>query len=184
MGLEHNEDENGGEVNTMLTSTRHRFFGAWLMLALALALLGRSTPALAATAAELDRDVDVALQKLFQETPTAKEFAGIASGILVFPSIIKARFIVGAQYGDGALRVKGKTEGYYNTVAASFGLQAGVQALGYALFFMTEKALKYLDTSGGWELGTAPSIVIVDQGIVRGLSTASVQVTCTRSSST
>ena len=65
--------------------------------------------------------------------------AGIAKGILVFPSIIKGGFIIGGQYGEGALRVGGKTTGYYRSVAASYGLQAGAQSFGYALFFLSNR---------------------------------------------
>ncbi len=78
------------------------------------------------------------------QTPKAKELGTATKGILVFPKIIKAGLLVGAQAGEGALRVKGKTAGYYNTVAASYGLQVGVQWFGYAMFFRTDKALGYL----------------------------------------
>jgi lipid-binding SYLF domain-containing protein len=93
----------------------------------------------------------------------AKALGEKAKGILVFPSILKAGFIVGGQGGNGALLKKGKTVGYYNTAAASFGLQAGVQDYGYAMFFMNDAALAYLDKSGGWEIGVGPSLVIVDK---------------------
>jgi lipid-binding SYLF domain-containing protein len=131
--------------------------------------------ALADSAAEINRDVDSALLKLYKKTPAAKELSKVAKGILVFPHIVKGGFIVGAQYGEGALREHGKTVGYYNTVAGSFGLQAGVQSFGYALFFLTDKALDYLKKSNGWELGTGPSIVIVDVGMARSLSTTTAK---------
>ena len=79
--------------------------------------------------------------------------------------------MVGGQYGEGALRKHGKTVAYYNTISASYGLQIGVQRYGYALFFMTNSALEYLDRSDGWELGTGPSVVIVDKGMAGGMST-------------
>jgi len=93
----------------------------------------------------------------------------------VFPSIVKAGFLFGAQYGEGALRERGKTVGYYNSAAASYGLQAGVQAFGYALFFMSDSAVRYLDKSGGFELGSGPSIVILDVGAARALTTTTLQ---------
>lgn len=126
---------------------------------------------LAASAAEINRDVNAALKTLFAKSPSAKTLSEKAKGILLFPSITKAGFIVGGQYGEGALRVGGKTVGYYSTVAASYGLQAGIQKFGYALFFMTDSALKYLDKSDGWEIGTGPSIVIVDVGAAKALTT-------------
>lgn len=128
------------------------------------------------TAAEIDRDVDFALQDLYESTPAARSLAKKAKGILVFPRIVKAGFMVGAQYGrGGALRVKGRTTGYYNSVSASYGMQAGVQAFGYALFFMNDEALNYLDRSEGWEIGVGPSIVVVDAGKAKTLTTTTAK---------
>ena len=102
--------------------------------------------------------------------------AAKAKAILVFPSITKAGFIFGGQFGGGgALRKDGKTVGYYNTVAASYGLQAGIQNYSYALFFMTDDALKYLDKSGGFEVGVGPSVVLVDEGMGRSMTTSTLQ---------
>ncbi len=133
------------------------------------------TPAMADTAAQIDKDVNAALQKLYTQTPAAKDLSKVAKGILVFPSIIKGGLIVGGQYGEGALRKGGKTAGYYNTVVASYGLQAGAQKFGYALFFTDDASLKYLDKSDGWELGVGPSIVVVDEGVARSLSTTTAK---------
>jgi len=127
------------------------------------------------TAAEIDREVDVAIEKLFSHQPAAKALAAEAKGILVFPGIVKGGLIIGGQYGEGALRVKGKTAGYYNSVAASYGLQAGIQKFGYALFFMTDSALQYIDKSDGWEIGVGPSIVVVDEGIAKSLTTTTAK---------
>ncbi len=129
----------------------------------------------AATAGEIDRDVNIALSKLYKTTPAAKKLSKIAKGILVFPSIIKGGFIVGGQYGEGALRVNGESTGYYNTVSASYGLQIGAQSFGYALFFIDEAGLKYLDKSEGWEIGVDPNVVMVDKGAARSLSTTSAK---------
>ncbi len=98
-----------------------------------------------------------------------------AVGILVFPGIVKGGFIVGGQYGEGALIKDGKTVAFYNTVAASYGLQAGLQKFGYALFFMTDSALKWLDKSDGWEIGVGPSIVVVDAGAATSLTSTTAQ---------
>ncbi|MGZ8137498.1 MAG: lipid-binding SYLF domain-containing protein [Methylococcaceae bacterium] len=131
---------------------------------------------LADSATEIDRQVDVALRDLYATTPEARALASRAKGILVFPNIVKAGFLVGGQYGrGGALRKKGRTVGYYNSVAASYGLQAGVQSFGYALFFMNDAALSYLDQSEGWEIGVGPSIVIVDAGVARSLTTTTAK---------
>ncbi|MGH8580144.1 MAG: YSC84-related protein [Gammaproteobacteria bacterium] len=126
-------------------------------------------------AAQIDRDVDVALTNLYDSVPKAKELEEHATGVLVFPRMVKAAFIGGAQYGKGALRQGGATVGYYNSLAASYGLQAGVQSFGYAMFFMNEDALSYLDRSGGWEVGVGPSIVVLDHGKARALTTTTMK---------
>ncbi len=141
---------------------RNRLTVIILALGLVALVLSSHCPADAATKAEIDRDVKVALQNLYEKHPTARMIGEKAKGILVFPSIVKAGFIFGGQYGDGALLRDGKTAGYYNTVAASYGLQAGVQEYGYAMFLMTDSAIAYLDKSEGWEVGVGPSVVIVD----------------------
>ena len=132
-------------------------------------------PAIAASAAEIDRAVDEGLLKLYASSPAAKELSKVAMGILVFPDVVKAGLIVGAQYGTGALREGGKTVGYYNTVAASYGLQAGAQKFGYAMFFLTQNALDYLKKSAGWEIGVGPSVVVVDAGLARSLTTTTAK---------
>src|SRR2546427_8058542 len=97
-----------------------------------------------------------------------------AKAILVFPTMVKAGFMFGGQIREGALRKRGRTVAYYNSVAASYGFQAGLQTFGYALFFMTDPALNYLDASGGFEIGVGPSIVIVDQGIARSITSSTL----------
>jgi lipid-binding SYLF domain-containing protein len=95
--------------------------------------------------------------------------------MLVFPNIVKAGFIVGGQYGDGSLLKAGRTTGYFRSLAGSFGLQAGAQSYGYVLFFMDNASLRYLDRSQGWELGTGPSLVILDKGFGKNLSTTTMR---------
>jgi lipid-binding SYLF domain-containing protein len=106
-----------------------------LVLSAVIMVAGLISPGLASadTAAEIDRNVDSALQQLYAKTPVAKELSKVAKGILVFPDVVKGGLMIGGQYGVGALRKGGKTVGYYKTVAASYGLQAGVQKFGYAL---------------------------------------------------
>jgi lipid-binding SYLF domain-containing protein len=155
-----------------------RYFCLTTLLCLILiAALSYICPAqtFAASASEIDRNVDASLKTLFAESPSARALAEKAKGILVFPAIIKGGFIVGGQYGEGAIRENGKTTGYYNSVAASYGLQAGIQKFGFALFFMSDSALKWIDKSDGWEIGTGPSIVVVDVGAAGSLSTTTAQ---------
>ncbi len=133
-----------------------------------------SGPVMAETAQQIDSEVDVALQKLYASTPVAKKLAAEAEAVLVFPSMLKAGLMVGGQYGKGALRQKGKTVGYYRSSAVSYGLQAGAQKFGYAMFFMSSDALKYLGSSDGWEVGVGPSIVMVDEGMARTMTTTTL----------
>ena len=148
--------------------------GLFLLFTVFVHLIGIPS-ALADTAAEIDRQVDAALKMLHERIPKAKELSEKSKGILVFPDVLKAGLIVGAQYGEGALRVKGKTIGYYNTVAASYGLQAGAQSFGYALIFLSEAGLEYLQKSAGLEIGTGPSVVVVDEGVAGSLTTTSAK---------
>lgn len=134
-----------------------------------------SPNAAAASAAEIDRDVKSALEKLYTKSASAKALGEKAKGILVFPSIVKGGFLVGGQYGEGALLKGGKTSGYYNTIQISYGLQAGLQKYGYVLFFMTDSAMNWVDKSDGWEIGVGPTIVVVDVGAATSKTTTTLQ---------
>jgi lipid-binding SYLF domain-containing protein len=131
--------------------------------------------ALAASASEIDRNATQALSLLYKTTPGAKALADKSRAILIFPSIVKGGVIVGGQFGDGALRKRGRTVGYYRSLSGSYGLQAGAQSFGYVLFFMDEASLRHLNNSGGWELGTGPSLVVLDKGFGKNLSTTTLQ---------
>jgi len=155
----------------------HAGRGALTFVLAALAVIALSAPpAAAAQSAEaIDRDAHAALETLYETTPSAKVLGGKARAILVFPNIVKAGFLVGAQYGNGALFKGRKTSGYYNIAAASYGLQAGVQSFGYAMFLMTDSALRYLNKSGGFEIGVGPSVVVLDEGMARTLTTTTMK---------
>jgi lipid-binding SYLF domain-containing protein len=146
-------------------------------MAVCVGLVG-SFDALAAvsTAAEhkADPKIDAALRKLYAHNPIAKELSTRAKGILIFPRITKAGFLFGGAYGEGVLRKGGVDVASYNSVAASYGLQAGIQAFGYALFFMNDQALAYLDQSSGFEIGVGPSVVVVDAGAAKKFSTTTM----------
>lgn len=129
----------------------------------------------AQTAAELSQRSRAALNRLCANNPAAAKLRSSAVAILVFPDIVKAGFIFGAQHGEGALLSRGRAIAYYRTTAASYGLQAGVQKFGYAMFFMNQGDLNYLRNSNGWEFGTGPSVVIVDEGMARTFSTTSLR---------
>lgn len=129
----------------------------------------------AASASEIDRSATQSLTTLYKNNPGAKALADKAKGVLIFPRIVKGGFIIAGQFGDGALRKGGKTVGYYRSLAASYGFQAGAQVFGYVMFFMDDASLKYLDNSAGWELGTGPSLVVLDKGFGKDLSTTTVR---------
>lgn len=146
-----------------------------LVLAFAAFTLLSATPGWAASAEEIKSEANRALENLYKESSAAKALGNNAKAILVFPRITKGGFMVGGQYGEGALMKGGNTIAFYNTVSVSYGLQAGVQTYGYALFFMTDSSLAFLDRSDGWELGTGPSVVVVDEGIARTLTTTTAR---------
>lgn len=143
-------------------------------LGLAGSVILGAAPALAASARQINRDAKRALNQLYASQPKARDLGNRAKAILVFPKIYKAGFVVGAQSGNGVLWINGKAAGYYNISAVSYGLQAGAQAFSYALFFMTDSALKYLETSAGWALGSGPSVVVVDKGAAASMTSTTL----------
>ncbi len=151
-----------------------RLVACLVALALAATPSLNPRPALAASAAEINRDANTALGQLYEKTPDAKKLAARAKAILIFPSVYKAGFMFGAQYGEGALRKGDKTAAHYNTVAASYGLQAGAQAFGYALFFMNDSALSFFEKSEGFEVGSGPSVVVLDEGTAKTATTTTL----------
>lgn len=125
-------------------------------------------------AAKLASESAAALNKLYANVPAAKALGPKAHAILVFPSITKAGLGIGGQYGEGALIRNGKAVAYYNTAGASYGLQAGVQKYGYAMFLMNEKAVAALDKAEGFEVGVGPSVVVVDEGMAKQTTTTTL----------
>jgi lipid-binding SYLF domain-containing protein len=124
--------------------------------------------------ARLDSDATAALQSLYASTPAAKSLGRKAKAILIFPDILKGGFMFGGQIGNGVLRQHGHTVGYYNTVAASYGFQAGLQSFGYVMFLMNDTALANLHNTGGWEVGVGPSIVVLDSGTATTITTTTL----------
>lgn len=152
-----------------------RFVTLSVLLAVAAVVAMPARSAIAASAAALDADAQAALASLYEKTPSAKILGDKANAILVFPDIVKAGFIVGASYGQGVLLKHGVTTGYYSSASASYGLQAGAQVHGYALFLMTDAAVRYLGKSAGWEIGVGPSVVVVDAGMAKTLTTTTLK---------
>ncbi|MFZ1989641.1 MAG: lipid-binding SYLF domain-containing protein [Alphaproteobacteria bacterium] len=154
------------------------FRSAFLALMLATSAIGSVAivdHAHAATAEDLNRDSNQALQKLYKTDPSAAKLAKRAKAVLVFPNIVKAGLVFGGSYGEGVLKSGSAVDGYYNSVTGSWGLQAGAQSYGYAVFLMTQKAVDYIHQSHGWEIGTGPTVVVVDAGVAKNLTTSTLK---------
>lgn len=124
---------------------------------------------------KLEGEAQAALDHLYQTTPGAAALGQHASGILVFPNILEGGFLFGGSYGDGVLFEGGRVTGYYNSAAASFGLQAGVDKVGYAMFFMAPSDMTYLHKSEGWELGVSHNVTLVDEGVAGSFSSSTAR---------
>jgi lipid-binding SYLF domain-containing protein len=152
--------------------------GIFLATALATASIvsvGMIAPAYAASEADLNRDSDQALQTLYKLHPFAERLSHNAKAILIFPNVVKAGLIFGGAYGEGELQQGSKVDGYYNSVTGSWGLQAGAQSYSYVVFLMNSKALRYVHQSHGWEIGVGPTVVVVDEGVAKNLSTSTLK---------
>ena len=150
------------------------FFGCVFALTFAIAMTV-ANPALAASAEDLDRDAIQALNTLYRVHPVAEILSQNAKGVLVFPNIVKAGLIFGGSYGEGVLLKGSAVADYYNSITGSWGLQAGAQSYAYAVFLMTDAAVSYLGKTNGWEIGVGPTVVLVDEGVARNLSTSSLK---------
>jgi lipid-binding SYLF domain-containing protein len=134
---------------------------------------GSSDPA--ARRKSIDTTVDAALGELYRQVPGSRDLVGRAQGVLVFPSVLEAGFIVGASRGDGALRVGGKTVSYHATTSGSFGLQAGAQSTAMFLLFMTKDALANFQNSRGWTVGADASVTLLTVGASAQMTSATAQ---------
>ena len=147
-------------------------FSVLLVLLLGILLPGGAH---AATAREIDVSVNVALERFTKEIKGSRELLAIAKGILVFPSVYKAGFVVGGEYGEGALRIGGKTVDYYNTVAGSFGLQIGAQSKTIIIIFIQQEALDKFRKSEGWKAGVDGSVALISVGVGGALDTENIK---------
>jgi lipid-binding SYLF domain-containing protein len=153
---------------------------ATFSITLVTALLLITVPSIAqdkgkTAAAELTKNSKASLAELTSTVPLAKALAPKAFAVLVFPSVKKAGLGIGGQYGEGTLLKGGAASAYYKTTGASFGLQAGGQQYGYAMFFMNANALAQLDKADGFEVGVGPSVVMVDEGMAKTTTTTTLK---------
>ncbi|SFA85419.1 Lipid-binding SYLF domain-containing protein [Collimonas sp. OK607] len=124
---------------------------------------------------DVNAGVDATLSKLYQTAPASRELVARAKGVLVFPAVLQASFVVGAEYGKGALRVGGRTEGYYSTTAGSIGFQAGAQSKAIILLFMTQDALDKFRNSNGWTVGADATVALANIGANGSIDTNTAQ---------
>jgi lipid-binding SYLF domain-containing protein len=137
--------------------------------------MGVVSQAGAATAEDLDKDSAQALKTLYETSAVAETLSRTAKAVLVFPNIVKAGLVFGGSYGEGVLMKGSKVVDYYNSVTGSWGLQIGAQSYGYVVFLMTDAAVRYLEETNGWEIGVGPTVVVVDEGVAKNLSTSTVK---------
>ncbi|HEX5311973.1 YSC84-related protein [Aquabacterium sp.] len=155
--------------------TRRAFNQIAAITAVAFSIGVGSDAAQAATAEDLNKDAVQALQLLYKSSPAALDLSKRAKSILVFPKIVKAGLVFGGSYGEGEMLKNGAVMGYYNSVSASWGWQAGGESYGYVVFLMSDKAVTYLEESKGWEFGIGPSLVVVNEGIAKNLSSSTLK---------
>jgi lipid-binding SYLF domain-containing protein len=137
--------------------------------------LATANVANAATAEELNQQADMALESLYATNSVAKDISEQAEAVLVFPNIVKAGLVFGGAYGEGVMKQGGEVVEYYNSVTGSWGLQAGAQSYGYAVFLMNDEAVNYVKETQGWEIGVGPTVVVVDEGAAKNLSTSTLK---------
>ena len=136
-----------------------------MIVALLVAVFAAVPAAKAASAYEIDADVDATLSRFAYQIGGAEDLLRRAAGVLVFPSVVKAGMGFGGEYGEGALRVGGRSAGYYNTISASVGFQLGVQARSVIIVFMSEEALRSFRRRDGWKVGVDGSVTVVTLGV-------------------
>lgn len=136
-----------------------------------LAMLSMASPIEAGSAREIDTGIDVALARFYDKIPGARDLADKAEGMLVFPSVVKAGFGLGGEYGEGALLIRERTVDYYNIISASIGFQLGVQKRTVIIAFMTEAALDRFRRTRGWKAGVDGSVAIVTLGVGGSIDT-------------
>ncbi|MGB6085963.1 YSC84-related protein [Parvibaculum sp.] len=157
-----------------MVTTRRNFIGYAAALT-AMSSLALAAPAYADTAEELNSQAAMALENLYSTNPVAKNISEEAEAVLIFPNIVKAGLVFGGAYGEGVLQEDGKVVDYYNSVTGSWGLQAGAQSYGYAVFLMNDEAVDYIRETDGWEIGVGPTVVVVDEGAAKNLSTSTLK---------
>ena len=129
-------------------------------------------PSFGKTARELDASADAAMDRFYKLVKDGKEVVAKSKGMLILPNVKKGALIIGAEYGQGAMRIGSKTVEYYSMGAGSFGLQIGGQSKDIIIAFMSSEALKKFRESKGWEAGVDGGITLISHGESGGAITA------------
>jgi lipid-binding SYLF domain-containing protein len=160
--------------NAMRVGLRQRTAGLAVLVAL-LATFAWTPRGDAASGPEIEAGVRATLAQFFREIPSSRELANQAVAVLVFPTVVKAGFGIGGEYGEGALHVRGKTAGYFNIISGSIGFQFGAQARSVIIMFMTDSALAGFQRTDGWKVGVDGSVAIITVGAGGAIDTNSVR---------
>lgn len=162
--------------NVFFKYMKHSFIRYLMSIATAamVATIFAQQAAYGSSASEINIKVDSALQRFKKEVSGGSRFLNNAKGVLVFPDVIKAGFGIGGEYGEGALRIGGKTVDYYNTAAASIGFQLGGQIKTVVIVFLKQSALNQFRQSDGWKVGVDGSVAIVEWGVGEDINTLDV----------
>jgi lipid-binding SYLF domain-containing protein len=147
----------------------------WIIVTIIVLTGAIATYAEAKTAGEINASVNAALNRFYKQVGGAKEFMSQAKAVLVMPNVTKAGFFAGGQYGEGALRIGGKTAGYYNLVAGSFGFTFGAQRMDIIIAFMTDEALQGFRKVDGWEIGIDGNVALITIGAGTRLDTTTAR---------
>ena len=135
---------------------------------------GAAPPCKAASGPEIEAEVRATLGEFFHKVGSALELANRAVAVLVFPTVVKAGFGIGGEYGEGALHIRGQTVAYYNIISGSIGFQLGAQARSVIIMFMTEQALAQFQATDGWKVGIDGSITVIAIGLGGAIDTSSI----------
>ena len=148
-----------------------------LFFVVCMALIIGSLPvsSYAATAGEIDASVNASLNRFVNEVKGAKEFLNAAQGVLIIPKVIQGGLVVGAEYGEGALRISGKTVGYYNIASASFGYQIGGEQKDIIVVFMDKTVLNKFRNSQNWKAGVDAKVTLINVGVDESISTLKIK---------
>ena len=149
--------------------------GSFALLVALVAMLFSGARANAASGPEIDASVRATISQFFHEVWSSRELANQAVAILVFPTVVKAGFGIGGEYGEGALHIRGKTAGYFNIISGSIGFQLGAQARSVIIMFMTESALEGFQRTQGWKIGVDGSVAIIAVGAGGAIDTNSIR---------